>query len=113
MPANSAPPTAPMPPTTVSANTWRLLTRSKLPGLDRWELLRVQRAAEPGDAGRDREHGELRAEQVHAERGAGRLAVLHRDAAAGRAGRAGSRRRASATSANATAPMTICDPGSV
>ena len=31
MPANSAPPTAPMPPTTVSANTCRLCTSSKLP----------------------------------------------------------------------------------
>ena len=32
-PANSAPPTAPMPPTTVSAKIWRLLTRSKLLGV--------------------------------------------------------------------------------
>ena len=80
-PANSAPPTAPMPPTTVRAKIWRLLTRSKLLGVIDDELHRVERAAEPGDAGRDREHRELGAEQVQAERRARGLAVLHREQA--------------------------------
>ena len=50
-------------------------------GGDRRQLHRVQRAAEPGDAGGDREHRELGAEQVHAERRARRFAVLHREQA--------------------------------
>ena len=71
---------APMPPmTAASVKTGRPVMKLEVAGLDRLELARVQRAAEAGHAGRDREHRGLGADEAHAERRARRLAVLHRE----------------------------------
>ena len=100
---NSAPPTAPIPPTTVSAKIGRPVTRSKFCGVIDESCDAEQRATEPGHAGRDREHRELRAEQVQAEGRARGLAVLHGEQAPAEAAPADRDRRAARASANATA----------
>ena len=75
-PANSAPPTVAMPPTTASTNTGRPPTSSKSDGADRLGLHPVEGAADAGDRRRGGEHRDLRAQDRAAERGARRLAVL-------------------------------------
>ena len=74
-PASRAPPTKPAPPITTSMKIGSPVTKSKLIGLIDWQLGGVDGAAQPGDGGRQHEHGQAGAHQVEPEGGAGRLAV--------------------------------------